>query len=123
VDHPDLVRVDRRVGGQDVVAHALGHGDDGVRVLDAGALAEARQGVAAAELLALPGAQRLQAVGGDHVGDVVDQLGEVAGQVRVPGVAVHEVDAGDPGGDQQVGGDGPSAASSGASPASASHSR
>ena len=56
--------------------------------LQRGALAAARQRVAAAELLRLPGAQRLQRVDGGDVRDAVEELGEVAGEVGVPGVAV-----------------------------------
>ena len=44
---------------------------------------------------------------GDHVRDVVDQLGQVAGEVGVPGVAVDQVGALDPGRDRQVDRDGP----------------
>ena len=73
----------------------------------AGALAVGRQGVAGPELLGLPRAQRLEAVGGHHVGDVVEQLGQVAAEVGVPGVAVHEVDALDVGRHAQVDRHGP----------------
>ncbi len=74
-------------------AHAVGDGDHGVRGLHRGALRPARQGVPAAELLGLPGAQRLQRVRGQHVRDAVEQLAEVPGQVGVPGVRVHQVAA------------------------------
>ena len=50
-------------------------------------LAQARQRVAAAELLGLPRAQRLERVHGRHVRDAVGELGQVAAEVRVPGVA------------------------------------
>jgi hypothetical protein len=102
VDHHDPVGIDGRVRGQDVVAHAVRHGDHGVGRLEGGALAEARQLVAAGELLPLPGPQRLEAVGGDHVGNVVHELGEVTGEVRVPRVAVDEVGAGHPVDHEQV---------------------
>ena len=88
-----FVRVDRRVRGQHVPLHAPGHRDDRVGGLDRGALAERGQRVPAAELLGLPRAQRLEAVRGDHVRHAVQQLGGVAGEVRVPGVAVHDVGA------------------------------
>ena len=64
---------------------------DRVGRLERGALAERRQRVAAAELLGLPRAQRLERVHGGHVRDAVDELRQVAAEVRVPGVAVHEV--------------------------------
>ena len=69
-----LGRVEGRIAGEDVLAHGAGDGDHGVGGLDRGALGPARQGVAAAELLGLPGAQRLQGVGGHHVRDAVQQL-------------------------------------------------
>ena len=50
--------------------------------------------VAAAELLGLPRPVRLERVRGQHVRDAVQQRGEVAGQVGVPGVGVHDVAAG-----------------------------
>jgi hypothetical protein len=58
------------------------------------------------QLLHLPGAHRLQAVHADHVRDAVQELGQVPGQVGVPGVAVDQLGVLDPGGDRQVGGDG-----------------
>ena len=63
----DALRVDARVAAQDVLAHALAHGDDRVRRLEGGALDERRDAVAAAELLGLPRPHRLQAVGGHDV--------------------------------------------------------
>ena len=72
---------------------AARHGDDRVGALERRPLAERRQGVAAAELFGLPGPQRLEAVGRHHVGDVVEEAGQVAGEVGVPGVGVDEVGA------------------------------
>ena len=86
VDHPDLGRVHLRVAAQDVLAHALRHGDDRRRRLVGGLLHPGGEGVAAAELLGLPGPQRLQAVGAEHVRDAVQQRGQVSGHVGVPGV-------------------------------------
>ncbi len=97
VDHLDAVGVDRRVAAQDVRAHPGRHRDDRVRRLDRRALRPARECVAAAELLGLPGPQRLQAVRAQHVRDAVQQLRRVAGHVRVPGVTVDEVRADAPG--------------------------
>ena len=48
------------------------------------------------------GPQWFQAVRGDHVWDPVQQLREVAGEVRVPRVAVHQVGARATGGDLDV---------------------
>ena len=65
-------------------------------------LAEARQRVAAAQLLGLPRAQRLQRVHGRDVRDPVDQLGQMTPELGVPGVAVRELGALDVGGHDQV---------------------
>src|SRR6185437_13878277 len=85
------VGADGRVGGEQVGAHAVGDRYDSGGRFDRHPLAPGRQGVAAAELLGLPGTQRLQRVDGHHVRDAVQGGGQVAGQVRVPGVAVHHV--------------------------------
>ncbi len=98
--HP--VGVDRGIGGEDVGAHRGGNGDDGVGRLVGGALDPRGDGVPAAELLGLPRPQRLQGVRGDHVRHAVQQPGEVAGEVGVPGVRVHQVGAGAAVGDGQV---------------------
>ena len=58
-----------------------------------GPLAKRRQGIAGPQLFGLPGPERLQAMGGHHMGDVVEQLGQMAPEVGVPGVAVDQVDA------------------------------
>jgi hypothetical protein len=102
VDHPDPALVHARIRREHVPLHAPGHGDDGVGVLDRGPLAERRERVAAAELLGLPRPQRLQAVRGDHMRHPVQQLRGVAGEVGVPGVAVHDVGAVAPGGHLQI---------------------
>ena len=106
VDDVHPVRVEGRIAGEDVGAHAVGDGDHGVRGLDRGALGPAGQGVAAAELLGLPGAQRLQRVRGHHMRDAVEQLGEMAGEVGVPGVGVDQFAALQLGGHRQVDGEG-----------------
>ncbi len=77
--------------------------DDRVRRLEGGALDERGDAVAAAELLCLPWPHRLQAVCGHHVGHAAEQGGHVAGEVRVPGVRVHDVGPGGHGGHGQVG--------------------
>ena len=93
----------RRVAAQHVVAHARRHRDDRVGGLDRGLLGPRRQRVAAAELLGLPRPQRLQAVRAHHVRHAVQQLGQVAGHVGVPGVRVHQVRALAAGDHRQVG--------------------
>jgi hypothetical protein len=77
VDRGDAVGVDRRIGGEQVGAHPLRDGDDRVGRLHRRAFAERRQRVAAAQLLGLPRTQRLERVHGDHVRDVVHELGQV----------------------------------------------
>jgi len=75
--HPG--RVQRRVAVEDVRAHAVAHGDHGVRGLVRGALHPGREPVSAAELLGLPRPPRLQRVRGDHVRHPVQHLGQVPG--------------------------------------------
>lgn len=102
--HPG--RVERRVAAQDVRAHAVGHRDHGVGGLDRGPFGPARERVTAAELLGLPGPQGLQRVGGDHVRDAVEQFGEMAGEIGVPGVGVDEIAVRQRRGHRQVDGEG-----------------
>ena len=70
---------------------AFGDADHRVGHFDCGLLDPAAAVVAAAELLALPRAQRLEGVRGDDERDAVVELRKDAGHVRVPGVAVHDV--------------------------------
>ena len=81
------------VGGEDVAAHAVGHGDDRGGGLVGGLLREAGHPVPAAELFGLPRAQGFQGVGGEHVGDVVHEGGQVSAHVGVPRVGVHQIRA------------------------------
>ena len=76
VDDVDLAGVDVGIGVEHVVAHRCRHRDHRGRAEVRRALGERRERVAAAELLGLPRPQRLQRVGRDHVGDVVQQTGE-----------------------------------------------
>ena len=86
--------VDRRVGGEHVAAHARREtAMTASAASQRGPLGPGGERVAAAELLGLPRPQRLQAVRGHHVRHAVQQLGDVPGEVGVPGVAVHEVGA------------------------------
>ena len=76
---------------QDVVAGAAGNGHHGIRHLQSGLLYPAREVIAAADLLALPGPQGLQRVNGNDQRDAVKQFGQDAAEVGVPGVAVNDV--------------------------------
>ncbi|MPM19878.1 hypothetical protein SDC9_66305 [bioreactor metagenome] len=89
--HMDLLGVQLGVGLEDRRPHAVRHGDHRGGAVVGGALGPGRQVVAAAELFLLPRAVRLEGVGGDDVGDLAEDAAQVAGQVRVPGVRVHQV--------------------------------
>ena len=89
--HDDLVGVEVRVRGEDVLAHAAGDGDDAVGVLVGVLFGPGAQIITAAELLALPRAERLQRMRGDDQRRTVQHLGEVSGQARIPGVRVGDV--------------------------------
>ena len=102
VDHLDPLRLDRRIAGEHVAPHPLRDRDDRVGRLERGPLAEGGERVAAAELLGLPRAQRLEAVHRRDVRDPVEQPRQVPGEVRVPRVAVDELGALDAGGHRQV---------------------
>ena len=105
VDDVNPRGVDRRIAAEDITAHLRRHRDDGVGPLDGGPLAEARRGVATgAELFGLPRPQRLKAVGRHHVRDAIQELGQVAGEVRVPRVAVGDPRALHPSSHRQVDG-------------------
>jgi len=94
VDDLDLRLVDRRVGAQDVAAHPVADRDDAVGGLVGLTLDPARDAVAASELFGLPGSERFEAVCRQDVRDPVQHLGQLAGRVRVPGVAVDDVGSG-----------------------------
>ncbi|MNW54055.1 hypothetical protein D3C74_316410 [compost metagenome] len=102
MDHVHLGRVDVRVAAQDVRAHARRDSDDAGRGLVGRLLGPARQRVAAPELLGLPRSQRLERVRAEDVRDPVQERGQVAAEVRVPGVRVHEVGSCDVVGHRQV---------------------
>ncbi len=92
VDDVDAVGIDGGVGAEDVGFSAVGDGDDGVGGVDGGVLHPGGHGVAAAELFGFPGAEGLEGVGGEDVGDAVEFFGEEAGHGDVPGVGVDDVD-------------------------------
>ena len=76
--HDDLVGVEVRVRGEDVLAHAAGDGDDAVGMLVGVLFGPGAQIITAAELLALPRAERLQRMCGDDQRRTVQHLGEVS---------------------------------------------
>ena len=76
----------------DVHLHRFGHGHHAIGILVGGALDPRRGVVSGAELFDLPRSVRLQRVGGEDEGGPSELLDETAGQVRVPGVAVDDVD-------------------------------
>ena len=66
--------------------------DDGVGIENGRALHPGAHRVARTKLLGLPGAQRLQRVGGQHKGNPVEFFGQKARHGCVPGVGMHDVD-------------------------------
>ncbi len=93
VDDVDAGRVNVRVGAQDVCPGALRYSDDGVGIEDRGLFHPGAHGVAAAQLLCLPGAQGFQRVGGEDEGHSVKFLGEIAGHRHIPGMSVDDIDS------------------------------
>src|SRR5208282_883691 len=93
VDDVDAAGVDVGVGAEDICPRALRDGDDRVGIEDGGAFHPGTHGVAAAELLGLPSAKRLQRVGGEDKGNAVELFGEEAGHRDIPGVSVDDIDA------------------------------
>jgi hypothetical protein len=91
VDDADAVRR-HAVERLHVALHRLRHGDHAVGVLVRRPLDPAGGVVGRAELLDLPRPVRLERVRGEHQRHAVQLLRQAAGQVRVPRVAVHDVD-------------------------------
>ena len=91
VHHNHLVRIEVRVSSQNILAHATGNGDHTIGVLVSILLSPGAQIVAAAELLTLPRAERLQRVRGNNQWSAVQHLGHVARQAGIPGVRVDDV--------------------------------
>ena len=102
VDHAHAPGIDRRITREQVARLLAGDGDDRIGRLQRRALAEARDRIAAGELLGLPRPHRLQAVHGRDVRDAVQQLGQVAAEVGVPGMTVDEARALHAGGHGEV---------------------
>jgi hypothetical protein len=91
LDHVHLVRIQVGVGVQGVGPHAGADRDHRVGAFEGRPLRPGRQLVATTQLFGLPGPVRLQGMGTDDVRNVVEQPGQVTGQVRVPGVGVDQV--------------------------------
>ena len=91
VHHDHLVGIKIRICGQDVLAHAGGHGDDAVGVLVCVTFSPRAQVVAAAQLLTLPWAERFEGMRGDDQRRSVQHLGKVSGQACIPRVRVDNV--------------------------------
>ena len=77
-----------------VALHRQRNRHDAVRVLIGGPLDEGGHVIRRAELLDFPRPVRLERVGGQDERHTLQVFSEATGQMRVPGVAVHEVDAG-----------------------------
>ena len=92
VDDPHPV-VGRSIEGMNVLPHRRGYGDDAVGVLVGGALDPRARLIRGAELLDLPGAVGLQRVRRQDKARPGQLLGETAGEVGVPGVAMDDVHA------------------------------
>ncbi len=75
-----------------VVLHRLRHRDHAVGVLVGGPLDPARGVIGGAELLDLPRPVRLERMRRQHQRDVLELLHQAAGEMRVPGVAVDDVE-------------------------------
>ena len=101
VDHLDDLGV-HAVGRDHVALHVVADRDHAVGVAVGVLLQLAAEVVAGAQLLDLPGAVGLQRVGGEDERDALERLGQEPGPVRVPGVAVDEVDPRRAGGHLQV---------------------
>ena len=84
--HMDPARVQIGVGRHDVFAHPAADRDDGVSGVYRRVFHPRGHPVPAAELFGLPRATGLQGMCGQNVWDAMQQLGQVSGQARVPGV-------------------------------------
>ena len=93
VDDMNARRVDVGVRTLNIDLRALRDSDDRVGVENRGPLHPRAHRVAAAELLCLPCAQRLQRMGGQDKGNAVEFLRQVAGHRHIPGMRVHDVDS------------------------------
>ena len=95
VDHLNPVGVDGRVARQHVRSHGGGHGDDRIGRFDRLPFRPPGQRIPPAQLLRLPRPQRFETVARHDVGDAVEHLRHVPGQVGVPRVGVDHFGRGD----------------------------
>ena len=89
----DPAGIDSRVGGEDVVAHPGRDRDHGVGGLQCRPLRPGGQRVPPPSCSAFQGRRGSRLWVETTCGHSVQELGHVTGQVRVPGVAVHDVGA------------------------------
>lgn len=86
--HP--LGVQRRVGAKNIRTHSRAHRDDGVSGLDGRLLHPGRDAVPATELLCLPRSHRLEGVGGENVGYVVQHGRKMSCHPGVPRVRMSD---------------------------------
>ena len=101
VNHLHSRRIDL-VQAQHIAPSLPADGDDAVRRLERVPLDPARQVVAPAELLALPGPQRFERVQRDHQRNTTRLTDQAPAEVGVPGMAVDQVRVGAIGGHRQA---------------------
>ena len=92
--HVDLGRINIRVRAKNVGSHSSAHGDNTGSTKVGGALGPAGEGIAATQLLGLPGPHGLKAVSRDQMRNPMKEPSHVAGHVGVPGVRVHQISSG-----------------------------
>ena len=76
---------------ENILPHLPRYRDHGVGGLQRGAFDPGRQIGTAPELLALPGPEGLERMGGDHEGNPVEQLEQEAAEVGIPGVTMDDI--------------------------------
>jgi hypothetical protein len=85
------IRIDEWIGVEYVRTHAVADRDDGIRCRVSASFDPGGDPVTTAELLLLPGPSWFKGVGGDHVGDPVEEAAEVTSEVCIPRVRVQEI--------------------------------
>ena len=89
-----------------VPAHGFGNGDHSVRILVGRALQPGGGMIGRAQLFHLPWTMRLQGMGGEHQGRAEQLLQDAAGEMGIPGMAMHDVRGGCRAGHHDVAGQG-----------------
>ena len=92
MDDPNPVVVNS-IEGMNVLAHRLGNGDDAIGILVGGPLDPGTRSIRGAELLDLPGAVGFQRMRRQDQARPGELLGETAGQVGVPRMAMDNIHA------------------------------